>query len=98
MNYDISFAKALKKRENILPDEPVQGHVISVNPVKISIYNGAVILNERIIYLSSDFSVLTGTCTVNGETGTVTIDRTIKTGETVTCIPTARGQKYFISR
>ena len=25
MNYDIGFAKALKERENVFPDEPVQG-------------------------------------------------------------------------
>ena len=98
MSYDVGLAKAFKDRENVLPDEPMMGKVISVDPLKISIFNGQAELNSNLVELSNDFCIMTGTCTVDGKTGTCSIDRTLKTGEEVKCIPTNGGQKYFIMR
>ena len=98
MNYDISFAKALKKRENIKSFEPTIRQVISTAPVVISIYSGQALLSEELVELSSDFCMLTGTCEVDGKTGICSIDRTLKVNEYVKCIPTNNGQRWFIVR
>ncbi|WP_244833367.1 DUF2577 family protein [Clostridium sp. BJN0001] len=96
--YYVDLANELKKRNNSKPCEPTIGKVISISPLKISIFNGQVLLDGNIIELSNDFCILNGTCEVNGETGTCSIDRTIKQGEEVQCIPTNNGQKWFIAR
>lgn len=98
MSYDVFIAKQFKDRDNIKPDEPTIGQVISVSPIQISILNGGATLKEEIIELSNDFCIFTGTCEVDGKTGTCSIDRTLKQGEAVKCIPTDGGQKYFIMR
>lgn len=98
MSYDIVVAKLFKDRDNIKADEPTIGQVISISPVIISIYSGQVLLNKDLIELSGDFCTYTGSCLVDGKTGTCTIDRTLKVGEYVKCIPTSSGQKWFIVR
>lgn len=98
MTYDVGLAKAFKKRDNVSPDEPTIGQVLSLNPISISIFNGQVILTDALVELSNDFCIMTGTCTIDGKTGTCTIDRTLKVGEEVKCIPTNGGQRYFIMR
>ena len=98
MGYDVGLAKALKERENIKSFEPTIGQVLSNSQVSISIYSGNVILTENLVELSADFCVLNGTCEVDGKTGTCSIDRTLKTGEYVKCIPTDSGQRWFIAR
>ena len=98
MSWEIDIAKEFKNRDNISPDEPVIGKVIGVSPVVISIYSGQVLLNENLIELSNDFCILTGTCEVDGKTGTCSIDRTLKVNEEVKCIPTSSGQRWFIMR
>lgn len=98
MGYDVGLAKAFKDRENVSPDEPVLGKVVSIDPVKISAFNDKVLLDGALIELSNDFCIMAGTCEVDGKTGTCTIDRTLKVGEEVKCIPTSGGQKWFIMR
>lgn len=98
MSYGVEIAKMLKERENIKSFEPTIGQVISISPVVISIYSGQVMLYENLVELSADFCVINGTCEVDGKTGTCSIDRTLKTGEYVKCIPTDSGQRWFIAR
>lgn len=98
MSYAVGIAKEFNKRNNQTVDEPTVGKVISVNPISISIFNDQVKLTDSLIELSNDFCVMTGTCEVDGKTGTCSIDRTLKVGEYVKCIPTSGGQKYFIMR
>ena len=98
MGYDVGLAKAFKDRENIVPDEPTIGKVVSVEPLSISIFNNQVLLNDKIVELSNDFCIMTGTCEVDGKSGTCSIDRTLKVGEEVKCIPTSKGQRRFIVR
>lgn len=96
MSWDIEIAKELKKRNNIDIDEPTTGTVISVNPLSISIFNNQVILTSDLIHVSNSLGILNGTCTVDGKTGTCTIDRSLQKGNEVLCIPSSKGQKWFI--
>jgi hypothetical protein len=98
MSYGVEIAKLFKDRDNVQPDEPTIGQVVSISPITISIFNNKVLLTDSIIELSNDFCVLTGTCIVDGKTGTCSIDRTLKQGEYVKCIPTSGGQRWFIVR
>lgn len=96
MSWDYDFAKEFKKRNNKEIDEAVVGTVISSSPLSISLFNGSVILNNNNSYVCSNLSILTGTCIVDGKTGTCTIDRSLKNGDKVLCIPSNSGNTYFI--
>lgn len=98
MDYAVFIAKQLIKRDNIKSDEPTIGEVVSTAPLVISIFSGQVLLNDNLVELSNDFCILNGTCEVDGKIGTCSIDRTLKAGEYVKCIPTSSGQKWFIVR
>lgn len=96
MSWDYDLAKEFKKRNNKEMDEPIIGTVISSSPLSISLFNGSVILNNNNSYVCSNLSILTGACIVDGKTGTCTIDRSLKNGDKVLCIPSNNGQFYFI--
>jgi hypothetical protein len=98
MDYAVFIAKQLRERDNIKSDEPTIGEVVSTDPLVISIFSGQVLLNYNLVELSNDFCILNGTCEVDGKIGTCSIDRTLKAGEYVKCIPTSSGQKWFIVR
>ena len=96
MTWDYKLAKEFKKRNNKEIDEAVIGTVISASPLSISLFNGSVILNATNSYVCSNLGILNGTCTVDGKTGTCTIDRSLKVNDKVLCIPSNNGQTYFI--
>ena len=97
MSWDTDLAKEFKKRNNIEAIEPTTGKVDSVNPLSISIYNGGAVLSGSLIQVSKNLKKHTGTCTVNGYTGTCEIDLSINEGDSVLCVPTNNGQKWFIA-
>lgn len=96
MSWAYKFAQELKVRNNKDIDEAIIGTVISANPLSISLFNGLVILNNSNSYICSNLGILNGTCTVDGKTGTCTIDRSLKVGDKVLCVPSNSGQTYFI--
>lgn len=96
MGWDYDLAMEFKKRNNKEIDEPIIGTVVSATPLTISIYNGAVLLNNTNSYVCTGLSILTGTCEVDGKTGTCTIDRSLKVNDKVLCVPSNKGQTYFI--
>lgn len=96
MSWAYDLASELRKRDNKDIDEPVIGTVISSNPLSISLFNGSVILNNSNSYVCSNLGVLKGTCIIDGKSGTCTIDRSLKNGDKVLCIPSNDGQTYFI--
>jgi hypothetical protein len=96
MAWDVEMAKEFKKRNNKSIDEPVIGVVTGINPIGISLFNNQVILKPDLIYISNSLSVYEGTCIVDGKSGTCTIDRSLQVGNKVLCVPTAKGQKWFI--
>ena len=97
MSWDVDLAKEFKKRNNSIPIEPTTGKVDSVNPLSVSIYNGDAVLTGSMIQVSKNLKKHTGTCTVNGYTGTCEIDLSLKVGDSVLCIPTSNGQKWYIA-
>lgn len=96
MAWDIDLAKEFKNRNNIIPDEAVIGKVITTEPVSISLFNGQATFSQDSIYVSKSLGILKGTCEVDGKTGICTIDKSLKAGDSVLCVPTSRGQKWFI--
>ncbi|KEZ85545.1 hypothetical protein IO99_13690 [Clostridium sulfidigenes] len=55
MGWDVDLAKEFKKRTNSTPYGPVIGKVIGVNPLRISIFDGKVIISK--MYVCSRISV-----------------------------------------
>lgn len=97
MSWDYDFAREFKKRDNQEVEGAVIGTVISVDPLSVSLFSGSVILNNRNSYVCSNLGILQGTILVgDGKTGTCTIDRSLKSGDEVLCIPSSNGQTYFI--
>lgn len=102
MSYDVEMAKLFKERENIDIDEVIEGTVLSTSPIKISIYNGHIILDSDQCYICESLKNMYGTITLYNfpEHGTVTtqftIARNLKAGDRVMCAPTAKGNRYFI--
>lgn len=96
MSWDYDFAREFKKRDNKDIDEAIIGTVISASPLSISLFKGSVILNNSNSYICSNLSLINGTCTIEGKTGTCVIDRSLKAGDKVLCIPSNSGQTYFI--
>lgn len=60
MSWDVELAKELKKRNNPSTIGPQIGEVISINPIKVSIYNNRVILTNSNSYRCSKLEVAPG--------------------------------------
>ncbi|MEG3040902.1 MAG: DUF2577 domain-containing protein [Clostridium sp.] len=106
MNWSNEIAKEFKERNNINRSGVCVGKVISVNPLKISILDGSVILSKNLIYVCSNLlsgvkkanikldSIATlGVITTSGE---ITFTNILKVNDLVMCVPTENEQKYFI--
>ena len=52
MSWDIELANELKKKENVVPIGVVEGEIISIDPTRISIKEGKIILEPEQIYVS----------------------------------------------
>lgn len=96
MAWDVDLAKEFKNRNNLVPDEAVIGKVVCTDPISISLFNGQATFSGDYIYVSKSLSIYTGTCEIEGRTGVCTIDKSLKAGDNVLCIPASRGQKWFI--
>lgn len=97
MSWDVELAKQFRNRDNKGVDEAVIGTVISESPLSVSLFNGSVILNSSNSYICSSLGVLQGICIVDGKEGTFIIDRSLKAGNKVLCVPSNSGQTYFIA-
>lgn len=95
MSYDVELAKELKIRNNKDNIGIVVGIVIGVNPLKISIYGGEVLINEDSIYLCKNATEYTIKVTTATETGIATHEG-LKTNDKVAVIATEDNQKFFI--
>lgn len=106
MDYDVVLANELHKRNNIKVSEALRGEVLSVNPLKIGIMQNKVILDNDWIYICSrvaqdilNFNIKLNSVADHGaiETnGTIKIKDLFKKGDYLMCVPTEKGQKYFI--
>ena len=97
MTWDVDLAKEFKNRNNVTPTEPTTGKVDSINPLSVSIFDGGAVLTGSIIQVSKNLKKHTGTCTIGGTTGTCEIDLSLKVGDSVLCIPTNNGQRWYIA-
>lgn len=102
MSYDIEMAKMFKERENPNIDEPVIGTILSIDPIEVSLYKGQVILQANQCYICETLKNIKGDIKLdntptNGSIVTsFTITRGLEIGDNVMCVPTSKGQKYFI--
>jgi len=107
-SYDVKMAQHLRKRDNQEPEGPLLGEVIALDPLSISLYDGAVIVTQgdKCYICSSLINNYTRTASILlqsiGNLGTVTTDGTItyknifKNGDKVLCLPSSDGQTFFI--
>ena len=107
MAWENDLALEFKKRENKTPLGAVCGTVLSVNPVKISILSGSIILTEDKIYLCGvlsdqvkrpatiklDSVAEHGAIVTDGE---VTFKDVLKVNDKVLCLPADGEQRFFI--
>lgn len=107
-SYDVKMAQHLRKRDNQEPEGPLLGEVIALDPLSISLYDGAVIVTngDKCYVCSSLINNYTraASITQNGfpEHGTVTTSGAItfmeilKLKDKVLCLPSSDGQTFFI--
>ena len=93
--YDVKLAKELKKRDNIDKIGGIEGRVISIDPLKISILNGDVILNENHLYICQNATEYTMVVTTPQGTGTA-LHEGLKLNDRVAIIAAENNQKFFV--
>lgn len=104
--FSTEMAKAFKDRNNPERVGVIIGKVLSISPLRISIYNGSAILSKENdnLYIGSLIQESINVNYVqNGfpEHGTVSTNGTIKlnllsVGDSVACIPTGDAQKFVV--
>lgn len=108
MNYGVGMAKLFNDRNNIPQQFSVLGTVISLNPLKVSIYDGAYILNELTDYVCQSLRTIKGTIKISpfndssGDSHNVNhsfeITRDLKIGDRVLCIPTENSRYIIVDK
>lgn len=107
MSWVDELAKEFKTRDNKTTLGAVQGTVIQLSPLRVSILGGDIILNENKLYVCSSlkngYSVKTNIKLDNipehgavSTTGTITHDEILKINDIVLCLPADGGQTFFI--
>ena len=107
MTWENELALEFKNRDNKSPLGAVCGEVISVNPIKISILSGSIILTTDKLYLCcglADQVKRLATIKLNSvaEHGQITTDGEItfkdvlKINDKVLCLPADGEQRFFI--
>ncbi|EKQ51391.1 MAG: Protein of unknown function (DUF2577) [Clostridium sp. Maddingley MBC34-26] len=85
-----------KDRENIAPPNFLIGKVVTLDPIKISINNGAAYFTEgQNLKVCETLKTMTGTIIVNGESQTFSIKRDLNENDEILCFPL--NNKYFIA-
>jgi hypothetical protein len=100
MSWDIDMAKLFKDRDNKPQIGGVLGQVISMEPLRISIYEGRTILSSDIIFFCNNLlSNVIRKATINNLTASeveIIYKEVLSVGDYVCCLPTEDGQKFFI--
>ncbi|MBW9170784.1 DUF2577 domain-containing protein [Clostridium estertheticum] len=97
MSYDIDIAMGLNKRNNIQNIGAVLGNVLSINPLKVSILDNELMIDEDNGYICSNLiEDIIETVNINGVDTTVTFKKTLKVGDIVLVIADTTDQKYFV--
>lgn len=108
MSFGVGIAKLLNERNNIPQQFSVLGTVISLKPLKVSIYDGAYILDETTDYVCQSLRTIKGTIKISpfsdssGDSHNVDhtfeITRDLKAGDTVLCIPTENSRYIIVDK
>lgn len=107
MSWENELAREFTKRNNKSPLGAVCGTVIEIDPLKISILGGSIILNMDKLYICSnlinninrsatiklDSVAEHGAITTSGE---ITYKEILKEKDKVLCLPADGGQYFFI--
>lgn len=81
MSYDIELAKMFKERNNKKSIGAIIGKIVGVNPYKISIFDGQIILQQEQLYFCEN--ILNNT-------------NSLKANDEVMLIAAENGQKFFV--
>lgn len=97
--YDVGIMKFFRERDNKDPDEAKIGKIISLNPMKVSLFGGAAIFIENDdhtpLYVCEDLRKIIGTIEIEGnESKNFIITRELNNGDSVLCIPILNGHAY----
>jgi len=93
--YHVKLADEMKKRNNIERIGTVAGLVIGVNPLKISILNGDVILGEDDLYVCQSATDYTMDVITTEETGTA-YHQGLQVNDKVAMVAAENNQKFFV--
>jgi len=97
MSFDIDFANELRKRNNEKPNGAILGEVISIEPLKISIYEGKVILTNEQCYLCSNLiKEIPRKADLNIKAYSVNVTATDSMGDTISSINISDKSDYDI--
>ena len=97
MGFDVKLAKLLKERNNVTPNGAVLGDVISVLPLKISIFEGKAILTSEQCYLCSSLvNDFNRKADLNIKAYSVTVNATDSMGDTINNINVSDKSDYDI--
>lgn len=96
-DYKVGFAKLFKERENVDPPNFVIGKIVTLDPIKISINDGAAYFTEgQNLKVCETLKTITGTIVIeNGDSQTFTINRDLKKDDEILCYPL--NKKYFVA-
>ena len=101
MTWNIEMAKLFKQRDNKTPISAIMGQVISVEPFKISIFNGKAILSNEQLYICSSLAsnykrnadIKMDNTVYNSE---ITYKDILTIGDNVLCLADSTGQVFYI--
>lgn len=79
MSYDIELARMLKERNNKKSIGAIVGKVVNANPIKISVFDGQILLDKEQTYFCSR----------------ILENNTLKIDDEVMLVATENGQKFF---
>lgn len=95
-DYRVGFPKMFIDRNNVDPAKFEIGIVVTVNPLKISIQNGAAYFTEgQNLKVCETLKTMTGSIVINGESQAFSIARNLNVNDEVLCFPLSK--KYFIA-
>ncbi|EHI98049.1 hypothetical protein CDLVIII_1350 [Clostridium sp. DL-VIII] len=95
-DYRVGFAKMFNDRNNVDSPQFQIGKVVSLNPLKISISDGAAYFTEgQNLKVCETLKIMTGSIVINGESQTFSITRNLNVNDEVLCFPL--NKKYFIA-
>lgn len=100
MSWVSDIADEFSRRNNKESIGAFKGDVINISPLKISAFDGQVVLESSKVFLCQSLADHTQKVTLKNDVGTDKVELTykglLKKGDVVLCIAAEGGQKFFI--